>query len=196
MASGLVYFIITMIGAAIFVKLLNRFGSKTLRARIDERANTQIEDLDNAITIASAGTKTAPQQRGNTRIFKVSSGVRLLSTMLTAGVMAWLIGSPQFLVAERDTPLLIAGAGLLSIWYLLRIWTYSLHIDEETISVPTWFFRRRKYALADLESFEDDGAYNFRLFFTGHRVATVLKQLRGLSDLTQTLQDHARLKVS
>ena len=196
MASGLTYLIITLIGAAIFVKLLYRFGSANLRARVDKIANQQIEDLDHAITIAGAGTKTAATQKGTARVFKVSSGIRLLSTGLIVGVMAWLIGSPQFLVDEHDTPLLIAGAGLLSIWYLLRIWTYSLRIDEETISVPTWTFRRRIYALADLQSVEDDGAYNFRLFFTGHRVAIVLKQLRGLSELTQTLQDHARTKAA
>jgi len=93
-------------------------------------------------------------------------------------------------------PPLSACSGLLSIWYIVRIWTYSLHIDEETISVPTWTFRRLTYALADLQSVEDDGAYNFRLFFTGHRVATVLNHLRRLSDLTQTLQDHARTKAA
>ena len=109
--------------------------------------------------------------------------LKLLSTVLTVGIMAFLIRQPTSLVSQDHQITLFSAICALALWYMAYIWNYSIVVERDRILVPSYFFKPTAYDLNDLQWVEEDGAYSWRLIFADGRKPLVLKQLHGQAEL-------------
>ncbi|MEM9970522.1 MAG: hypothetical protein AAF762_05440 [Pseudomonadota bacterium] len=164
------------------------------RRGLNKLANRHVDNLGSAKVIAGLGDHKEVREFAGRRTFRLTIGIRALSTVLTGLLLILLsrdIGAENPLVAPEGHGITAFGVGVaLGLYYLVYIWRYALVIQDHELHVPTYALGVRVYDLRKLEMMEDDGAYGFNLWFDGGGKAAILKYVEGRAALTTTLEHY------
>ena len=128
--SGLEHLAIYLGVAAILVFIGSFKGMGWFRRGLDRAANRQNGQLGNAKVIAGFGDNKEVQVFAGRRTFPLTTGIRLMSTVLCGAILVMLfrdIGAQQPVIAPKGSgPHVFLGGLAISLLYLQFIWRYAL----------------------------------------------------------------------
>ena len=195
--SGLEHLAIYLVIAAVLVFVGSFKGMGWFRRGLDRAANRQNGQLGNAKVIAGFGDNKEVQAFAGRRTFRMTFGLRLMSTVLSGVLLLFLfrdIGAENPMVAPKGlgAEVFLGGAGLAA-FYLHFIWRYALVIQDYELHVPRYIGSPKVFDLRKIEHVEEDGQYNLRIWFSEGGKTEIIKFVEGHGKLMQILHEHLAL---
>jgi len=193
MSTGLETLLLYLGIAAVLVFIGGFKGMGWFRRGLDRQANRSNPNQGLAKIIASAGDDKEVQSFAGRSTFRLSIGIRLLSTVLSGALLVTLfneIGSAEPILVPAEYAVHAFFGGLfVALLYLLFIWKYHLMIEGYELHVPRYVGGHKVYDLRKIEHVEHDGGYMLRMWFSEGGKAEVIQYIEGRGKFMKTINE-------
>ena len=172
--------------------LMSRPSGRYLRQAMDRRAGSGgLQELA-TFAVAKIGTDAPHEGALGKDCFRAGVGFRASTTVLI-GLLFLIItpGSPledAMPLVGRDRWLVWGLLAVIAGYYLYWIHSYRIELRGPYLMYRTFLMTQRTCDLRLLEHFEDDGAYQLRLYFYGAPKAEIFKHVSGAKILRRRLE--------
>ncbi len=129
--------------------------------------------------VAQIGAGAKARMSLDTTVMRPTIGLRLLS-LGVSGLILFMIWARPGVYIPTGTMSAVMTAGIL--FAAIRIMSYEVRYNSQTLSAPNWMFQARDFDMHTLISVRDNGHHIYKLRFDDGQSVALQKYLVGMPD--------------